>query len=53
MKVYVVSGGCTGDQHIIAICKTPRLADDRVEKENKKLPGLDAYFEEWTVEEGY
>mgnify|MGYP001047821790 CR=1 FL=1 len=52
MKVYVVLGGCTGDQHIIAVCKTPELANDRANKENRNCRGLNATFEEWTVEEG-
>ena len=51
MKVYIVSGGCTGDEHIIAVCKTPELANDRVMKETQSCPGLGATYEEWTVEE--
>lgn len=51
MKVYVVCGGCSGDHHIIAICRTEEIANDRVCKENRKCHGLNAYFEEWTVEE--
>lgn len=51
MKVYVVCGGCTGDQHIIVVCKTPELANDRANSENRKCRGLNATFEEWTVEE--
>ncbi len=51
MKVYVVCGGCAGDHHIIAVCKTPTLANDRAEKENRNCRGLGAYFEEWVVEE--
>lgn len=52
MKVYIVSGGCAGDEHIISVCKTPELADYRVTAENRKCPGLNATYEEWTVEEG-
>ena len=51
MKVYIVSGGCTGDEHIIAVCKTPELADHRVTTENQKCPGLNATYAEWTGEE--
>ena len=51
MKVYVVCGGCAGDQHVIAVCKTPELASDRANGENRKCHGLGAYFEEWIVEE--
>lgn len=51
MKVYVVCGGCTSDQHIIAVCKTPELADQRCTTENRKCHGLNATFEEWNVEE--
>lgn len=36
---------------IIAVCKTPELADDRCTAENRKCRGLNATFEEWTVEE--
>ncbi len=49
MKVYVVCGGCAGDQHIIAIYKSKRLADARVERENRKCHGLNAYFEAWNL----
>ena len=51
MKVYIVCGGCFGDEHIIAVCKTKEQANDRVRIENQKCSGLNAYFEEWTVEE--
>lgn len=52
MKVCIVIGGCSGDQHIIAVCKTSGLANDRACSENRKCRGLNATFEEWTVEEG-
>lgn len=51
MKVYVVTGGCRGDEHIIAVCKTPDLAEQRCTTENRKCHGLGATYEEWTVEE--
>ena len=51
MKVYIVTGGGRDDHHIIAVCKTPELADHRVTTENQKCPGLNATYEEWTVEE--
>lgn len=51
MKVYIVIGGCQGDEHVIAVCKTSELANDRACSENRKCHGLGAYFEEWAVEE--
>lgn len=51
MKVYVVTGGCRGDEHIIAVCKTPELAEDRCTAENRKCRSLCATYDEWTVEE--
>lgn len=51
MKVYVVTGGCRGDEHIIAVCKTAKLANQRCTTENRKCHGLNATFEEWNVEE--
>lgn len=51
MKVYVVCGGCSGDQHIIAVCKTQELANHLCTIENQKCRGLGAVYEEWTVKE--
>lgn len=49
MKVYVVMGGCTGDEHVIAVYSTPELAKSRADEENQNCRGLDAHFEEWSV----
>ena len=52
MIVYVVQGGCIGDQHIIAIYDNEQAAKDRVEAENQACKGLEAYIEKWEVNVG-
>ena len=49
MEVYVVVGGCAGDEHIIAIYKSEKKAEKRVEKENKECEGLRAYIQVWPI----
>lgn len=49
MEVYVVVGGCAGDEHIIAIYKSEKKAEKRVEKENKECDGLRAYIQVWPI----
>ena len=50
MKVYVVFGGCWGDEHIIAIYDNEEAAKARSEKENKNCKGLNSYVDIWEVE---
>lgn len=50
MKVYVVFGGCWGDEHIIAVYRNEKKAEKRAEKENKECRGLGAYVQEWEIE---
>lgn len=49
MQVYVVMGGCVGDQHIIAIYDNEQAAEARAEQENKSCKGLEAYVDKWEV----
>ena len=49
-SVYLVLGGCLGDEHVIAVYYDEKLAKKRMEKENEKLHGLCAYYECWNVE---
>lgn len=50
MKVFVVMGGCWGDEHIIAIYTSERKAQKRAEQENTACKGLGAYVEPWETE---
>ena len=36
MQVYIVTGGCVDDYHIIAVYRSLKKAEKRVEKENKE-----------------
>lgn len=51
MKVYLVCGGCWGDEHVIAMYLNQKNAEKRAKKENEECKGLGAYVEEWEVEE--
>ena len=46
MKVYIVTGGCRDDHHIIAVCKTPELAALR--STHREKFGKSAPDGEWT-----
>lgn len=48
-KVYVVTGGCQDDYHIIAVYKSKAKAEKRASLENKNCNGLDAQVEEWEI----
>lgn len=48
-KVYIVGGGCFGDLHIIAVYKDYEKALMRVQEENEKCKGINAYIEEFEV----
>ena len=50
MEVYLVMGGCIGDQHVIAIYGNEKKANARAEAENWACKGLEAYVEKWRVE---
>lgn len=50
MLVYVVFGGCWGDEHIIAIYRNEKKAQKRADKENAECSGLDAYVQIWELE---
>ena len=45
MQVYIVTGGCVDDYHIIAVYRSLKKAEKRVEKENKECNGLHAHIE--------
>lgn len=51
MQVYIVQGGCIDDQHIIAVYDNERAARIRAKAENQACKGLEAYVEEWKVEQ--
>ena len=50
MIVYVVQGGCFGDEHLIAIYHSRKKAEKRAEEENERTKGLEAYVEKWEIE---
>lgn len=50
MEVYLVMGGCWGDQHVIAVYQDEKAAEARAEAENLKCKGQEAYTEKWRVE---
>lgn len=50
MEVYIVMGGCVGDEHVIAVYQNEKAAEARAEAENRKCKGLEAYTEKWRVE---
>ena len=50
MEVYLVMGGCWGDQHVIAVYQDEKAAEARAKAENRKCKGLEAYTEKWRVE---
>jgi len=49
MKIYVVTGGCFDDYHIIAIYKSKAKAEKRAMYENEKYSYLNATVEEWEI----
>lgn len=49
MQVYIVCGGCVDDHYIIAVYRSLKKAEKRVEQENKKCNGLRAYIEEYEI----
>lgn len=49
MEVYIVCGGCVDDHHIIAVYKSSKKAEKRVEQENEKCNGLNAYIEVYEI----
>lgn len=50
MQVYIVCGGCVDDHHIIAVYRSAKKAEKRVEQENKECKGLHAYIEVYEIE---
>lgn len=50
MEVYIVQGGCIGDQHIIAVYDNEQAAEARAEAENQACKALEAYVEKWRLE---
>lgn len=50
MDVYLVMGGCWGDEHVIAVYRNEAKAVKRAEKENAECKGLEAYVEKWVIE---
>lgn len=50
MLVYVVFGGCWGDEHIIAIYRNEKKAQKRADEENEKCRGLEAYVQTCKLE---
>lgn len=48
-KVFLVQGGCWGDEHVIAVYNNEPAAIERAEKENKECKGLEAYVEPWDI----
>lgn len=48
-RVFVVMGGCYGDEHIIAIYRSERKANKRKKLEYKACKGLDPWVEEWEI----
>lgn len=49
MQVYLVMGGCWGDEHVIAVYKSLKKAEKRVKQENKNCKGLEAYVEAYEI----
>lgn len=49
MEVYIVCGGSIDDFHIIAVYTSQKKAQKRVEEENRKCKGLNAYIEVYPV----
>lgn len=49
MDVFVVMGGCTGDEHIIAIYHTEKKANRRKLLEQAETKGLNPWVERWTI----
>lgn len=50
MEVYIVQGGCIGDQHIIAVYDNEQAAENRAKAENQTCKALEAYVEKWRLE---
>lgn len=50
MQVYIVTGGCVDDYHIIAVYRSLKKAEKRVEKENKECNGFHAHIEMYDIE---
>lgn len=50
MEVYIVCSGCVYDYHIIAVYRSAKKAEKRVEQENKKCNGLNAHIEVYKIE---
>lgn len=49
-RVFVVMGGCVGDEHIIAIYTSARKAERRKIREDQACKGLEPWVEEWPIE---
>ena len=49
MQIYIVCGGCVDDYHIIAVYRSLKKAEKRVELENKECKGLNAYIEIYEI----
>ena len=49
MQVYIVLGGCAGDEHIIAVYDNEKSAEGRAKQENENCKGLGSYAEPWEV----
>lgn len=50
-KVYIVMGGCAGDEHIYSIWSTEKKANEEIERMNndKWDKQLEPWLEEWEV----
>lgn len=48
-KIFLVMGGCIGDEHVIAVYMSAKKAMKRRDAENMQCPALEAYIEPWEV----